>query len=164
MNNVSKVEFTANEIVIIGVKSPMIIRIVLSVLFVAFFSIPIIALILQIIDKDGLHFILVPTALFFWGFAYFFLRTILWNSYGKETITITPELIEYIADYKFFKGPIVSISMEELEFTYIEKEKHTVTFIITDKHLELIENVLPISLKDMDQFENMINDYYRKLA
>ncbi|MBC8754890.1 hypothetical protein H2O64_09425 [Kordia sp. YSTF-M3] len=160
----STVEFKENEIVIVGAKSPMIIRIVLGILMVIFLLIPIFVAIYRVSEGLGLHFSIVLIAAFTWAFAYFFLRTILWNSFGKEIITLTPEFIEYEADYKLFKGAKVAISGKDLEFTYIEMEKETQTFIICDAVPELIENVLPISIHNMRKLESKITDYYRKLT
>ena len=92
----SSVTFEEHEIVIIGVKSPIIIRIVLVVLLFAFLLIPIAVIIFRVSSNLGLHFSLVPLTIFLWGIAYFFLKTFLWNSYGKETITLAPHFIEYL--------------------------------------------------------------------
>ena len=159
----SSVTFEEHEIVIIGVKSPIIIRIVLVVLLFAFLLIPIAVIIFRVSSNLGLHFSLVPLAIFLWGIAYFFLKTFLWNSYGKETITLAPHFIEYLPDYKLFEGTKVAIAVEDLKFSFVEKEKDTATFIIQNSSEETIENVLPISDTHTRKLKSKIEDYYRTL-
>ena len=160
----SQVNFTENEIVIIGAQSPKTVRLVLTILLVMFLLAPIAVAVLNVTLGDGLHISLVPITFALWAFAFFFLKSILWNTYGKEIITLTPESIEYIADYKYFKGSQIVISAKDLAFTYIEMEEDSKTFIINNTAGEVIQNVLPISVYHTRKLESTIEDYYRKLA
>ncbi|WP_420573329.1 hypothetical protein [Kordia sp.] len=159
----SEVIFSENEIVIIGAQSPKTVRFALTVLLILFLIAPIVIASLNVTLGDGLNIGLVPISLVLWAAAYFFMKSILWNTYGRETITLNPESIAYTADYKYFKTSR-TITPDDLEFTHIEMEEDTKTFIIADLTGELIENVLPVSKHHMRKLENHIKEYYFRVT
>ncbi|MEM6719648.1 MAG: hypothetical protein AAF611_10050 [Bacteroidota bacterium] len=155
----SEVVFSENQIIIIGIKSPLFTRIPLLVIGIIAILIPIAILILRGIEGSGFHFGFIIPILVCASIAYFILRTVLWNTFGKEIITFTKEGIIYQPDYKYFKGKeMVVYKSPDLQFSRHNKEKDSCLFTI-DNEESSIENVLPISKYHLRKIQQEFDRY-----
>ncbi len=157
----STVDFSENKVVITGKKSPLVIRITLLIIMILCALLPLIAVAYRLKEGSGFHISLVPIFIVFGGFSYFLLRTVLWNTYGKEILFLEEDRITYVSDFKYFRSISITISnTENIQFVYVHKEKDTCLFRIDDKQSS-IESVLPITRYDIQKLQQTIDKQYQ---
>lgn len=101
---------------------------------------------------------------------FYLLRIALWNTYGKEIITFNNDIIDYIADYGWFKDSKKQIAVKErLDYGIMPigyEEDHEGTLIISLEELNIVcVTKMPISeiekliekLHVMDEIPNIVN-------
>jgi hypothetical protein len=155
----SEVEFIDNQMIIYGNTSPLVIRIVFGFFLAIAILIPFFAIGYRLTTGLGLHFGFLIIFIVCGGIAYFFLKTLLWNTYGKETLTFSETTITYIADYKYFKSKTFTVTTEDFELTYGNKEKDTYVFVI-ENEAEFIQSVLPISMHHILKLQQKLDVLY----
>lgn len=84
-------------------KSPVFIRGVLFLFTFLFFTIPPAGAILYFYEATSFRAAFLFGAFIFGIFGFYLLRVSLWNTYGREIITITDTQIQYTAHYGWFK-------------------------------------------------------------
>lgn len=152
----SNVDFFQNHIIITSHKSPLFTRIPILILAILCALLPLISLVLRLKEGLGLHIVYVPIFLVCGAATYFFIKILLWNTYGKEILQLHKSTIVYTPDYKYFKGKSFTISRNEnTHFSYVNKEKDVYLFTIEDE-TESIENVLPITIYHARKLQNII--------
>lgn len=144
-------------------KSPLLIRLVLSVVLAIMILIPLWASYLVLSAGDGLHIGLVFSFLFFWGLGFYMLRILLWNSVGREILILGNEKIEYIADYGFFKDGRKEIETNQLatEIIYEDDSNNTVGRLRLTSNNESIESVVKIRFAELKELQKEIIARYK---
>ncbi|MGJ3235111.1 hypothetical protein [Marivirga sp.] len=117
--NQNQINIDNSRLIIKVDKSPLIIRIILSLILVVSFLIPFIAIFISINYTEGLQFGIIITFLIFWGIGFYILRVVLWNGYGKEILTLNSEKVSYIADYKLFRDGYQELDTKNLSVNII---------------------------------------------
>lgn len=114
MKEVKQFKISGNTLTLRVKKSPFIIRFILY-FFTAISSVgPLLGFILRLFDGDQIKLYHILAMVVSGIIAYYFLRVSLWNSFGKEIITIDKNKIHYYADYKWFKGRTIEYERDEL--------------------------------------------------
>lgn len=101
----SQLHLDGIDLIVSVKKTPRSIRIVLTILLVIFFIIPIGAIISTCACGIGFNFGHVIISIISWLSAYFLLRILLWNAYGRELYSFANGNVSYVADYKLFRDP-----------------------------------------------------------
>ena len=106
----------------------------------------------------GFNIGIVISYVIFWGIGFFLLRIFLWNSYGKEILTLNKHKIFYIADYKYFKDGSQELDLTDLAIEIINEDKPEKS--IGRLHLKNnsgnIETVLKVDISKLKQIEKEI--------
>ncbi|MFK7750211.1 MAG: hypothetical protein AB8B65_17600 [Kordia sp.] len=157
----SDVTFSQNQIFITGVKAPLASRIPILVLAIVCVLIPFAVLGYRLVEGLGFHISIVIMLLFFGGLSYSLLRSLLWNTYGKEILTFEEDSITYTTDYKHLKGSSFSLQSDiSTQFSYINKEQDTYLFKI-ENEFDSIESVLPITIYHIRKLQQELNTRYQ---
>jgi hypothetical protein len=93
----------AQQIIIKHQGSPLFIRVVLLFIGLLCFLLPLIGLVVYVVINGTFHFGLIINFLLFWALGYYIFRVVVWNSHGREILTLKADRIEYYADYKYFQ-------------------------------------------------------------
>ena len=93
----------AQQIIIKHQGSPLFIRVVLLFIGLLCFLLPLIGLVVYVVINGTFHFGLIINFLLFWALGYYIFRVVVWNSHGREILTLKADRIEYYADYKYFR-------------------------------------------------------------
>lgn len=99
-------------------------------------------------------------------FSFYFLRLYLWNTGGKEVITISQNLIEYYADYIYFKGNQQKINFERIVFDFEsigfeDEEKGVLCLIVSENRFIKCAAILPIS--ELNKLIETLNKKYNSI-
>lgn len=153
---------TSVPVVTISVKySPVIIRLFLSVVALIIFVMPIIVT-GYIVSTDGV----LPFGLFIsyfvaWLVGAYLTRIILWNTYGKEQLTLYTDKISYHADFKFFQSNKKEITVENLQLASIcIDEEEQSGFIGMTNGADELQTVIKVSMKELIELDAFITSYY----
>lgn len=159
----SDVTFSQNQIIITGVKSPLATRIPILVLAIVCALIPFAVLGYRLVEGLGFHISIVIMILFFGAFSYSLLRTLLWNTYGREILLFKEDTITYTTDYKHLKGSSFGIQSDiSTQFSYVNKEQDTYLFKI-ENEFDCIESVLPITIYYIRKLQQELNIRYQTI-
>jgi hypothetical protein len=158
----NQAEIIGNQLIIKGRKSPLPVRITLILFLLICLLIPIAATFLLMAEKKGPHIGIFVSFLLFWGIGFYLLRIILWNTFGREIITLGDDKIFYEADYLFFKDSKTSISTKALEVVAAEVEdgKSALGVLIFSNENVNITTSLKAPLNEMSKIAEEIEKKY----
>lgn len=135
-------------------KSPPLGRI--FILFLAFIAValPIMGMAFRFMNGGAFHFGFIIGLGAFSLIGFYFVRLFLWNTFGKEVITIGKTTVNYYVDYHYFKGNQQEITYEELVFGIepigFEEEKLG-RLIIAANDKDFIHSSVNIYLRELDE-------------
>jgi len=155
-------EIVGNKLIIKGSKSPLPIRITLIAVLLICLMIPIAATFLLMSERKGPHLGIFLSFLFFWGIGFYLLRIILWNTFGREILTLEDDKISYEADYRFFIDGKQNISTENIEVVAIptQSEATNLGILVFSNENQHIDTVLGAPLDKMMDIAAEINKRY----
>jgi len=158
----NQIEISDSKLTISVKKSPLLIRIVLSVVLSIMVLIPLLASYIVLTAGDGFHIGLAFSFLLFWGLGFYMLRIILWNSVGREILVLGNEKIEYTADYGLFKDGRKEIETNRLatEIIYEDEPNNPVGRLRLNSDTESIESVIKTRLAELKELEKEIKTRY----
>ena len=123
-------------------ETPNIVLRAILVILIALSSLFALAIVLNAIISGSfkIFHLLIPAVLF--GCAYFLRRLYLWNTHGKEIITLSEDLVTYIADYGRFQDNLKefnrsSIKVEIIEFNLRKPENRKLRIVENQKSITL---------------------------
>ena len=102
------------EVILETVKAPFSIRLFLGIFMVIGFLTPVAVFILNLYKDLDFGFSFVTTVIIGLLVGFYLLRLILWNTYGKEYLTLYSDKIEYQCDYKYFKGGMKTLNGRQI--------------------------------------------------
>lgn len=116
-----RVEITRPERGLLEVQIALTKTIMAAKIFLGFFVVlcflgPVVAAIF--IGSDLRPGFLVSMLIMF-AIGFWFLRVLLWNTYGKEVFHLSPGKLSIVNDYKLFKAPRVTLDTATLDISYI---------------------------------------------
>ncbi|KIX20059.1 hypothetical protein SY27_16215 [Flavobacterium sp. 316] len=126
------------------------------ILFLAFVSValPILGMVFRFMDGGSFHFGFIIGLGAFSLIGFYFVRLFLWNTYGKEVITIGETTVSYYVDYHYFKGNQQEITYEELVFDIepigFEEEKLG-RLIIAANDKDFIHSSVNMDLRELEE-------------
>jgi hypothetical protein len=141
----NQLSLDGNTLVVTLGKTSIIVRGI--ILFFAAFSflMPLVILIFMMANHADFKFGFVILFIILWLPAYYLLRIVLWNSYGKERLIFSREKVIYEADYKFFKDSKQelsgNISVEIVKNSSSNKDEST---LLLKSEIEKIETVIAL--------------------
>lgn len=122
--------------------SSILIRLVLMFFASVSFLIPIAVVAFTVTNHSDFNFIFVIITIICWLSAFYLLRIILWNTYGKEQLLFMHGKVVYEADYKFFKDAkmeiIGTIAVEIVVNKYSKKDENTLLLKSDDEQIETV--------------------------
>jgi hypothetical protein len=162
--NHSQVNIQENKITISVNKAPLFIRVVLSIFIVFLALIPLAVTFFALTYGDGLHIGIAFSFLIGWGVGFYLLRITLWNSVGREILSLNPESIVYLADYILFKDGRQKISTTDLraETFYEDKPNKSLGRLRLKSNSAVIETALLMTLPDLEEIKTEIQNRYPK--
>lgn len=119
MTNSKQYHIVENSLILSVKKSFIFVRIIFYTLALISIVMPFLGIIWTISDGSKIKFGHLLSIFIFGFVTYYFLRIALWNSYGKELITLSKDVISYSASYGLFKGQPKEIeNNNKLNFSY----------------------------------------------
>ena len=154
-NQVIYKEENPKTIFILVEKKSLYVKLVLALLIVVSFLIPPAATVVSIQHDIRLNIGIVVSYLLFWGIGIYFIRVLLWNSYGKEVLILEKDELNYYADYKLFRDNKKTLKRIDLKIEIIEliigKEKKG-TLIFNNS----IETVIKLPISELNEVKEKI--------
>lgn len=160
MKNSKRYSLTDNILELYVKKSPPIGR--GFILFLAFISValPIMGMVFRFMDGGSFHFGFIIGLGAFSLIGFYFVRLFLWNTYGKEVITIGETTVSYYVDYHYFKGNQQEITYEELVFEIEQigfEEEQLGRLIIAANEKEFIHSSVNMDLRELEEIIRKLN-------
>ena len=159
-----------NQFFIKGHKTSKAIITVLTILLIMFTLIPLISTGFILSAGEGIGPGIFIFFVIFWGIAFYLLRVVLWNTYGKEVLTLYEDKISYHADFKFFTDSKQEINKEGLIVEMIQNTESGKTFgnlKLTNQN-KVIETVLKADIQELTlivkEIERATTGRYMSLA
>ena len=151
-----------NQIIIDHTKTPWIIRVILTLILSICALIPLAVTFFVLSQGDGPHISIFISYLIFWGLGFYLVRVVLWNTFGKEIISLDQNRVTYIADYKYFKDGKKELNSHGLqtEIIYEDTMDIHVGRLRIFNQTEEIETVLQSSLSDLEKMKERIKTRY----
>lgn len=106
---------TDKQIILKTPKANLVLRVVLLVIFLGTVAAPLIFIGSQLKGRQDVSAGAMGFALGMLILAVYWLRLILWNSGGREILTLKAHQLEYVADYGLFKDGHTSLPAAHLE-------------------------------------------------
>jgi hypothetical protein len=148
-------ELKNNHLTLTSKPSPLFVRIL--ILFFSLISIlfPIGGMIGSMASGNRFHFGFLIGIGIFGLIGFYLLRVFLWNSYGKEVISISQNNITYEADYKWFKDgkKIKNIDSPNYSIRPIGYEDENFGALVISSEQDCIESVIKMP---NEQLEDLI--------
>jgi hypothetical protein len=161
MNN-NQIHIQGNKLTISARKTPLLVRIVLTVFLVSLALIPLVVTFFSLTYGDESHVGIAFSFVLCWGVGFYLLRIVLWNSVGKEILTLNPETVTYVADYKLFKDgqKEISTSKLETEIIYEDEPNKPVGRLRLRNDLTSIETVLQTNIAELEELKKELKTRY----
>lgn len=161
--NTRQINIEGNQLTISARKTPLFIRIMLTLFLVIIALIPIAVTIFTLTYGDGPHIGIAFSYLLCWGVGFYLLRIVLWNSVGKEILILNPETVSYVADYKLFKDGRKAIPTRELqtEIIYEDEPNRALGRLMLISNLTSIETVLLTTIEELEEVRKVIKTHYK---
>lgn len=152
----------SSQLTIYAKKSPLFIRIVLNLTLLIVILIPLAVSFFVVNNGDVPSIGIAFSFIICWGVGFFLLRVTLWNSGGREILTLDPEKISYIADYTLFKDGRQEITTEDLETEIIYEDEPNKPFgrLRLRNESTSIETVLQTTITELEEIRNEIKTRY----
>ncbi|WP_338378849.1 hypothetical protein [uncultured Flavobacterium sp.] len=135
-------------------KSPPIGRGFLLFLAFAMVALPIMGMVFNFLDGGAFHFGFLIGLGLCSLVGFYFVRLFLWNTYGKEVITIGETTVSYYVDYHYFKGNQQEITYEELVFEIEQigfEEEKLGRLIIAANDKDFIPSSVNMDLRELEE-------------
>ncbi|WP_060875550.1 hypothetical protein [Myroides odoratus] len=141
-------------------KSPLFARVVLYILTFLSAALPIGGFVVNIVNGGAFKFFNLIALLLGGLFFFLLLRVSLWNTCGKEVITIVDHKLTYTADYKWFKGKGEELIFKKIQFTlhqvgYEEDNKGVLVIIFDNK--TMLKTVTKLDLVELTTLIAQLN-------
>ncbi len=158
------IKIEESQLIISGGRAPVFILFCLGVILFMLIIMPIAAAIFILTYGDGPHIGIAFSFILCWGVGFYVLRITLWNSVGREILTLDPEHITYIADYRLFKDGRKEISTRTLvtEIIYEDESSEQLGRLRLRNNSTSIDTVLQATITDLEEFKSEIKRRYNK--
>lgn len=147
--------FENNQLKLKVTARPFLMRVVLYIITFLCFTLPLLGIILNVIEGNGINFGGIIGFGIFCLIGFYLLRISLWNTYGEEIIQFNKNKIIYVADYKWFRDGEKTIEKNEVIYSIksigYEVENNGILVISNGK--SEIESVVKIP---KDQLEKLL--------
>lgn len=141
-------------------KSTLFARVILYIITFLAAALPIGGFVINIVNGESFKFFNLIALLLGGLIFYFMLRIALWNTCGKEIITMLDNKLIYIADYNWFKDKVTEFSFKKIQFTShqvgYEEDNKGVLVINFDKNVTL-ETVTKLDLAELATLITQLN-------
>ena len=114
---------------------------------------------------DGPHIGIAISFIFCWGIGFYLLRVTLWNSVGREVLTLNPDKISYIADYRLFKDGRQEIKTKDLEteIIYEDEPNKPIGRLKLKNKTTSIESVIQTTISELEELKIEIKTRYNNV-
>lgn len=160
----NQIEINGSQLTISTKKAPLFIRIVLTLILFILTLIPLAVTFFVLTYGDGPHIGIAFSYLLCWGVGFYLLRVTLWNSVGREILTLDPEKISYIADYRLFKYGRQEIPIKDLEteIIYEDEPNKPIGRLRLKSTTSSIETAIQATIAELEELKNEIKTRYNK--
>jgi len=140
-----------NQLIIKVKPSPLITRLILYPTAFLFFLFPIIGLLLDLSEGNGIKFYSLVIVAIFSLMGFYLLRISLWNTFGEEIIKIFPDRVIYQANYVWFRGKKKEVAFAQPQYTFkpLGDEKSGVLVFGSEK--SELESVIQLSVFELEE-------------
>lgn len=158
----NQIKIRGSKLTISTKKAPIIIRIVLSLILSILIIIPLAVTFFVLTYGDGPYIGVAFSYLLCWGVGFYLLRVTLWNSVGREILTLDPEKISYIADYRLFKDGRQEIPTKDLEteIIYEDEPNKPIGRLRLKSTTTSIETTIQATIAELEELKNEIKTRY----
>jgi hypothetical protein len=140
------------KIIVLSVKpASMGIRLVVILLLAVSVLGPLITCVNILISGDVIKFGGILFLVLFGFIAYYFLRILLWNSYGQEKISFTNQELCYEADYKWFKDGRKRLSLIGLKVRIVSFENGAKGRLLFESEGNQIQSVVQLEMEEANR-------------
>ena len=161
----NQIEISGSRLTIFTKKTPVFIRIVLTLILTILTLIPLAATFFVLTYGDGPHIGIVFSFILCWGVGFYLLRITLWNSVGREVLNLEAKKISYMADYRLFKDGRQEISTTDLEteIIYEDEPNSPVGRLRLKNNTDVIETVIRAKIAELEELKKEIKTRYNKV-
>tara|TARA_B110001452_G_scaffold138248_1_gene114906 strand:- start:202 stop:705 length:504 start_codon:yes stop_codon:yes gene_type:complete len=161
----NQIEISGSRLTIFTKKTPVFIRIVLTLILTILTLIPLAATFFVLTYGDGPHIGIVFSFILCWGVGFYLLRITLWNSVGREVLNLEAKKISYMADYRLFKDGRQEISTTDLEteIIYEDEPNNQVGRLRLKNNTDVIETVIRAKIAELEELKKEIKTRYNKV-
>lgn len=156
----AELEIQKKRILVKGAKAPLFVRIMLSVVIAICVLLPVTATVVILAMGKGPHIGLLISFLVFGLMAFYLLRVLLWNSFGKEEIALENDAVRYLADYKYFKDGRREVPVSGIFIEWVQDSAGDNGKIIVGNQDEDFRTAIPLTAKQFNQVEEKILKHY----
>ncbi|WP_100894259.1 hypothetical protein [Cellulophaga sp. RHA19] len=160
----NQIEISGLRLTIFTKKTPVFIRIVLTLFLTILTLIPLAATFFVLTYGDGPHIGIVFSFILCWGVGFYLLRITLWNSVGREVLNLEAKRISYMTDYRLFKDRRQEISTTDLEteIIYEDEPNNPVDRLRLKNNTAVIETVIQVKIAELEELKKEIKTRYNK--
>jgi hypothetical protein len=158
----NQIKIHGSQLTICAKKAPLFIRIVLTLILSILIFIPLAVTFFVLNNEDVPRIGIAFSFILCWGIGFYLLRVTLWNSIGREILTLDPEKISYIADYRLFKDGRQEIKTKFLKTEIIYEDEPNKPFgrLRLSNESTSIETVLQTTITELEEIRNEIKTRY----
>ncbi|WP_298901642.1 hypothetical protein [uncultured Psychroserpens sp.] len=143
-------------------KAPLFVRITMFAFSILCFILPLAGIVASVSFGSGLKFGLFFGMFIFGLLGFYLLRLSLWNTYGKEIISLDSEVITYYADYRWFKGALKSATAVKPTFLwnpvgYVEDQQ---ACLVIEADESSIESVVKMPISEIETLIKNLNETF----
>ncbi|MDM1391529.1 hypothetical protein HX052_16455 [Myroides marinus] len=157
----NQIELKGNTLILRVKKSNLFSRIVLYFITILSAALPLVGFFLNLLSFGELGFFSLMVLLLTWLFCFLTLRISLWNTYGKEIITISKTKLEYTVDYNWFKDKIKEFDYEYITYTFKQvgyEEDNKGVLVLDLNNGGVFQRVTKIDIESLNDFISKMNN------
>lgn len=143
-------------------RAPLVMLIVLFTVSALFFISPIAVIIAILSLKAGFHLGFLIGVLVFGLGGFYLLRIALWNTFGEETLQLSPGKVTYEANYGWFVDSKKTLEWDEMHFEVSEvgyEEDHKGVLTLGDE-LNPLRCATKLDLDELKTLTEELNEKY----
>lgn len=154
-------QFDDNKVILKVKQSPILVRVFMFSFAFLFFLMPLTGIFVYMSFGNRFHIGFLFGLFFFGIMGFYLLRIALWNTYGKEIISLNQNKISYSADYGWFKDGEKQKEIDEVnmfsfrQIGYEEEQKGTLVIGNTDP-------ILCVTKMSIDELQELIDQLNHK--
>ncbi|MGL5274256.1 hypothetical protein [Myroides sp.] len=157
----NQIELKGDTLILRVKKSNLFSRIVLYLITILSVALPLGGFLMNLLNGGELGFFNLIVLLLSGLIFFFTLKISLWNTYGKEIITISKTKLEYTADYNWFKDKIKEFDYRHITYSFKQvgyEEDNKGVLVLDLNNGGVFQTVTKIDIESLNDFISKMNN------